>query len=201
MKLTTSPGILLGASIWSYIKGCKACTTFRNTISTRQLKPGFPQGGVLSPKLFNKYTSHILTPLNCTQLIEYADDLQLLQHTPTYIDTDHKSTHTTIHTQHLGLDPVKQPHTRLRQTTRTIFTSDPADYNTRLSLKINNTIYNHSTTHFNWLYTNIQHLHDKTNILPLHTHTWNFTNQTDFTTSHMIPTTLLQSIQHLGKRN
>ena len=35
--------------------------------------------------------------------------------------------------------------------------------------KITNDI-KHSTMHYNWVYTNIQHLHDETNIL-LHTHT------------------------------
>ena len=43
--------------IANYIKGRKAYTTLKNKTSTqRQFKNGVPQGGVLSPSLFNIYT-------------------------------------------------------------------------------------------------------------------------------------------------
>ena len=46
--------------IANYIKRRMAYTTFRNHTSTkRQFKSGVPQGGVLSPILFNIYTSDI----------------------------------------------------------------------------------------------------------------------------------------------
>ena len=47
----------------NYIKGRKAYTTFRNHKSIqRQVKAGVLQGGVLSPTLFNSYTTAIPTP-------------------------------------------------------------------------------------------------------------------------------------------
>ena len=49
--------------IANYIKGRKAYTTFRNKTSTqRQFKNGVAQGGVLSPTLFDIYTSDTPTP-------------------------------------------------------------------------------------------------------------------------------------------
>ena len=50
---TNIPGTLINF-IANYIKGRKAYTTYRNHISSqRQFKTGIPQGGVLSPTLFN----------------------------------------------------------------------------------------------------------------------------------------------------
>ena len=49
--------------IANYIKESKAYTTYRNhTSSQRQFKTGLPQGGVLSPTLFNMYTSYLPPP-------------------------------------------------------------------------------------------------------------------------------------------
>ena len=62
--------------IANYIKGRMAYTTFRNHTSTkRQFKSGVLQGGVLSPILFNIYTSDIPLPPDSVQLTTYADDI------------------------------------------------------------------------------------------------------------------------------
>ena len=56
---TNIPGTII-KFIANYIKGRKAYTTYRNhTSKQRQFKTGIPQGGVLSPTLFNIYTSDL----------------------------------------------------------------------------------------------------------------------------------------------
>ena len=64
--------------IANYIKRRKAYTTFRNKTSTqRQFKNGVPQGGVLSPTLFNIYTSDTPTPQAPLKLMTYAGDITI----------------------------------------------------------------------------------------------------------------------------
>ena len=59
---TSTPGTIL-KFVPNYIEGRKAYTSFRNYNSMqRHVKAGVPQGGVLSPKLFNTYTTDIPTP-------------------------------------------------------------------------------------------------------------------------------------------
>ena len=58
------------------IKGREAYTTYRNhTSRKRQFKTGIPQGGVLSPTLFNIYTSDLTPPSAPVQVMAYADDI------------------------------------------------------------------------------------------------------------------------------
>ena len=60
--------------IANYIKARKAYTTFRNKTSTEhQFKNSVPQGGVLSPTLFNIYTFDTTTPQAPVKLTTYAD--------------------------------------------------------------------------------------------------------------------------------
>ena len=62
--------------ITNYIKGCKAYTTYRNHISRQcQFKTGDPQGVILSPTIFNIYTSDIPPPSEPVQVMDYADDI------------------------------------------------------------------------------------------------------------------------------
>ena len=56
---TKIPGTMI-KFIANYIKGRKSYTPYRNNTSTqRQFKTGVPQGGVLSPTLYNIYTADI----------------------------------------------------------------------------------------------------------------------------------------------
>ena len=71
---TNIPGTLIKLIV-NYIKGRKAYTTYRNHTSRQcQFKTGVPQGGVLSPTLFNSYTSDLPPPSAPVQVMAYADD-------------------------------------------------------------------------------------------------------------------------------
>ena len=59
----------------SYLRGHQTYVEFRNAKSTcRKVRAGVPQGGVLSPILFNAYMSGLPTPPNGIKLTSYADD-------------------------------------------------------------------------------------------------------------------------------
>ena len=123
----------------NYIKGRQAFTTYQNCNSKlKQLKTGVPQGGVLSPTLFNIYMSDIPTPPHNIDLETYADDITT------------ESSHTNIEIAQNNLQPYLQNiHNwtiennltlNADKSTSTLFTPDPAEYNTQLHLSINNTL-------------------------------------------------------------
>ena len=133
---TSTPGTIL-KFVANYIKGRKAYTSFRNHKSIqRQVKTGVPQGGVLSPTLFNIHTADIPTPTAPVQVMMYADDITITS-THTSMSAARKYIQPYLHkvydwTQHnnLIINPDK--------TTCTLFTPDPAEYNSNLGLNINN---------------------------------------------------------------
>ena len=74
---TSTPGTIL-KFVANYIKGRKAYTSFRNHKSIQhQVKTGVPQGGVLSPTLFNIHTADIPTPTTPLQVMLYADGITI----------------------------------------------------------------------------------------------------------------------------
>ena len=74
---TNIPGTII-KFIANYIKGRKAYTTYVNhTSRQRQFKTGITQGGVLSPTLFNIYTSDSPPPSAPVQVMSYADDITI----------------------------------------------------------------------------------------------------------------------------
>ena len=70
----------------SYLRGRQQYTVFRNCKSKfRVVRQGVPQGGVLSPLLFNLYMSSLPTPPGNIRIVSYADDCQVLN-SGRYID-------------------------------------------------------------------------------------------------------------------
>ena len=71
--------------IANYMTGRQAYTTYINhTSSQRQFKTGVPQGGVISPTLFNIYTAYIPPPRAPVQVMAYAYNITITStHTST----------------------------------------------------------------------------------------------------------------------
>ena len=75
----------------SYLRGRQQYTVFRNCRSKyRTVRQGVPQGGVLSPLLFNLYMSSLPTPPGNIKLVSYADDCQVLDSGPIIEDICHE---------------------------------------------------------------------------------------------------------------
>ena len=114
--------------IANYIKGRKAYTTYRNhTSRQRQFKTGIPQGGVLSPTLFNIYTSDLPPHSAQVHVMAYADAIT--------------STHRNMSTAKKYIQPylhkvfswIKQNNIILNpdKTICTLFTPNPAEYTSK----------------------------------------------------------------------
>ena len=76
MKIILETTLLPTIKRWlgNYMSGRQPYVTFRNINSKyRRVKQGVPQGGVLSPTLFNLYMSRLPLPSEGIKLKTYAD--------------------------------------------------------------------------------------------------------------------------------
>ena len=130
------PGTII-KFIANYIKGCKTYTTYINHTSSHQFKTGVPQGGVLSPSLFNIYTADTPPPRAPVQVMAYGEDITI---TSTQTSTSAAKQYIPPYL-HKVFAWTKQNNLTLNtdKTTCTMFTPDPAEYKSNLELKINNT--------------------------------------------------------------
>ena len=65
--------------LFAYLRGRQTFVEFRGKKSKyRKMRQGVPQGGVLSPLLFNLYMKNMPTPPESIKVITYADDTNIL---------------------------------------------------------------------------------------------------------------------------
>ena len=125
--------------IAGYIRGRKAFATCNNKTSTqRQFRTGVPQGGVLSPTLFNIYTSDIPSPPPNINITVYADDI-----TMTSTDTNRQIARAKLQPclqEMASWTQQGQLHLNPDRTASTLFTPDPAECSARLALSMDNVV-------------------------------------------------------------
>ena len=127
----------------SYLRGRVTYVEFRGSRSKfRKMKQGVPQGGVLSPLLFNIYMTKMPTPPNHMKLTTYADDSTVLNSGEADSNFDHKELSAELNSylnilflwfkaRNLEISPTKS--------TATIFTTAPNEAGLDLPIYINGT--------------------------------------------------------------
>ena len=135
LTLTNIPNII------KFIANYKKRTTSMHSIQQhtpklKQINTGVPQGGVLSLTLFNIYTSDIPLPPKDIQITTYADDITI-----TASHTKYRKAQQFIQLYLYKMyewATTNNLHINTDKTTTTLFTPDPAESSTTLSLKLNN---------------------------------------------------------------
>lgn len=121
-----------------YLSGRLTYVEFRGTKSKyRRMKQGVPQGGVLSPTLFNLYMSKLPKPKEDLTLITYADDCTILATGTNIKDLCKKINRYLTVINNWMLD--RKLILSVEKSTASLFTSWTKEVNTKLNIKINNT--------------------------------------------------------------
>ena len=121
----------------AYIRGRSTYVEFRGVKSNyRKMKQGVPQGGVLSPILFNLYMSKMPLPTGTVKLISYADDSNVLN-SGRFLEPVCEELNLYLNIldewfkkRNLFISPAKS--------SATLFTTAPGEVKTQLPIKINN---------------------------------------------------------------